>query len=381
MIKWLLKYGAVIFLFNTVLLSIKSTFDLGYQIFLAIMGIFTILLVLNPNQVKRVIFHKAFLFLLIINSLNLLYFILFHSVYDIEALKYLLARGMQFSIISISIFFHFDYYKNQFLNHIVSLVLFIVILSLLFDPNIFSGRYSGIIWNSNMLASFIVIAFSILLLNNNNNNKSLRDNILLFLFLVIALATGSRGALVGIAISFGLKYGFSSRNIIYSIIAFLSYFLVANLNLDTSLNRFAEQSMFNDRIGQALFAIENINNSLFSGYGLNEYSGLPKDIILPNRFKGQIMASHNGYLAIFLQYGVLFGGLILGVIFVKAFQLIAFFRDSNNTEKVFLFIIIYTFISSIYEALMTGINEFHTILFWFSLAFLSYSKFKKEYED
>jgi hypothetical protein len=379
MIKWLFKYGAVIFLFNTVLLSIKSTFDLGNQIFLAIMGIFTIFLVLNPNQVKRVIFHKAFSFLLIINSLNLLYFILFHSVSDIEALKYLLARGMQFSIISISIYFHFDYYKTQFLNHIVSLVLFIVILSVLFDPNIFSGRYSGIIWNSNMLASFIVIAFSILLLKNNN--ESLRNKILLFLLLVIALATGSRGALVGIAISFGLKYGFSSRNIIYSIIAFLSYFLVSNLNLDTSLNRFAEQSMFNDRIEQALFAIENINNSIFSGYGLNEYSGLPKDIILPNRFKGQIMASHNGYLAIFLQYGVLFGGLILGLIFVKAFQLIAFFKDSNNTEKVFVFIIIYTFISSIYEVLMTGINEFHTILFWFSLAFLSYSKFKKQYED
>ena len=379
MIKWLFKYGAVIFLFNTVLLSITSTFVLGYQIFLAIMGIFTIFLVLNPTQVKRVIFHKAFSFLLIINILNLLYFILFHSVSDIEALKYLLARGMQFSIISISIYLHFDYYKTQFLNHIVSLVFFIVILSLLFYPNIFSGRYRGIIWNSNMLASFIVIAFSILLLKNND--KSLIDNILLFLFLVIALATGSRGALVGIAISFGLKYGFSSRNIIYSIIAFLIYFLVSNLNLDTSLNRFSEQSLFNDRVEQALFAIENINNSIFSGYGLNEYSGLPKDIILPNRFKGQIMASHNGYLAIFLQYGVLFGGLIIGLIFIKAFQLIAFFKDSNNTEKVFVFIIIYTFISSIYEALITGINEFHTILFWFSLAFLSYSKFKKVYED
>jgi hypothetical protein len=343
------------------------------------MGIFTIFLVLNPTQVKTVIFHKAFSFLLIINILNLLYFILFHSVSDIEALKYLLARGMQFSIISISIYFHFDYYKTQFLNHIVSLVFFIVILSLLFYPNIFSGRYSGIIWNSNMLASFIVIAFSILLLKNND--KSLIDNILLFLFLVIALATGSRGALVGIAISFGLKYGFSTRNIIYSIIAFLSYFLVSNLNLDTSLNRFAEQSMFNDRIGQALFAIENINNSLFSGYGLNEYTGLPKDIILPNRLKGQIMESHNGYLSVFLQYGVLFGGLILGLIFVKAFQLIAFFKGSNNTEKVFIFIIIYTFVSSIYETLVTGINEFHTILFWLSLAFLSYSKYKKEYES
>jgi hypothetical protein len=377
MIKWLFKYGAVIFLFNTVLLSIKSTFDLGNQIFLAIMGIFSIFLILNPKQIKIVIFHKAFSFLLILNILNLLYFILFHSVSDIEAIKYLLARAMQFSIISISIYFHFDYYKSQFLNHISSLVFFIVILSLLFYPNVFSGRYEGIIWNSNMLASFIVIAFSILLLKNNDN--SLKDYILLFIFLVIALATGSRGAIVGIAICIGLKYGFSLRNIVYSLIAFSIYIIVSNINLDTSLNRFAEQGIFNDRIEQAFFAIENINNSLFSGYGLDEYSGLPKDISLPSRFKGQIMTSHNGYLSIFLQYGVLFGGFILGLIFVKAFQLISFFRFSNKTEKVFIFIIIYTFVSSIYETLITGINEFHTILFWLSLAFLSYSKFKKDY--
>ncbi len=377
MIKWLFKYGAVIFLFNTVLLSIKSTFDLGNQIFLAIMGIFSIFLILNPKQIKIVIFHKAFSFLLILNILNLLYFILFHSVSDIEAIKYLLARAMQFSIISISIYFHFDYYKSQFLNHISSLVFFIVILSLLFYPNVFSGRYVGIIWNSNMLASFIVIAFSILLLKNNDN--SLKDYILLFIFLVIALATGSRGALVGIAICIGFKYGFSLRNIVYSLIAFSIYIIVSNINLDTSLNRFAEQGIFNDRIEQAFFAIENINNSLFSGYGLDEYSGLPKDISLPSRFKGQIMTSHNGYLSIFLQYGVLFGGFILGLIFVKAFQLISFFRFSNKTEKVFIFIIIYTFVSSIYETLITGINEFHTILFWLSLAFLSYSKFKKDY--
>ena len=379
MIKWLFKYGAVIFLFNTVLLSIESTFDLGNQIFLTIMGIFTFFLLINPGLIKIVIFHKAFSFLLILNILNLLYFILFHSVSDIEAIKYLLARAMQFSIISISIYFHFDYYKSQFLNHISSLVFFIVILSLLFYPNVFSGRYEGIIWNSNMLASFIVIAFSILLLKNNDN--SLKDYILLFIFLVIALATGSRGALVGIAICIGFKYGFSLRNIVYSLIAFSIYFIVSRLNLDTSLNRFAEQSMFNDRIEQAFFAIENINKSLFSGYGLDEYSGLPKDISLPSRFKGQIMTSHNGYLSIFLQYGVLFGGFILGLIFVKAFQLISFFRFSNKTEKVFIFIIIYTFVSSIYETLITGINEFHTILFWFSLAFLSYSKFKKEYEN
>ena len=48
--------------------------------------------------------------------------------------------------------------------------------------------------------------------------------------------------------------------------------------------------------------------------------------------------------------------------------------------KGIVLIVIYTLIASIYESLLTGINEFHTILFWFSLALLSYSKFKEEYE-
>jgi len=379
MIKWLFKYAAVLFLFNTVLLSIRSTFGLGQQIFIGFMVVFSILLVINPAQFKKVIFHRAFSFLLIINLLNLFYFILFHSINDIEAIKYLMARGAQFAIISISIYFHIDYYKGKFLNHIVYLILFIILLSLIIEPNIFLGRYRGIIWNSNMLASFVAIAFSISILKNND--KSVRNNLLLLLFLVIALATGSRGALVGIAISLGLKYGFSFKNITYSLLALSIYFIVSSFNLETSLNRFAEQSLFNDRIGQALFALENINNKLFYGYGLNEYSGLPKEINLPDRFRGLIMSSHNGYLSIFLQYGVIFGGLVLGVILVKSFQLILLFRNNDTTEKVYVFIIIYTLISSVYETLITGINEFHTILFWFSLAFLSYSKYKKEYES
>ena len=77
MIKWLIKYGTVIFLFNTVLLSIEYTFNIGNQIFLSLMVIFLFVLLINPKQIKTILFHKAFLFLLILNLINLLYFLLF----------------------------------------------------------------------------------------------------------------------------------------------------------------------------------------------------------------------------------------------------------------------------------------------------------------
>ena len=42
--------------------------------------------------------------------------------------------------------------------------------------------------------------------------------------------------------------------------------------------------------------------------------------------------------------------------------------------------IIFGVIGAIYETLITGINDFHTFLFWFSLAFLSYSKYRDKFE-
>ena len=77
MIKLLFKYATVIFVFNTVLLAIESTKFFAYQIFLVLMVLFAFSLLINPNQVKNILFHKAFRFLLILNIINLVYFLLF----------------------------------------------------------------------------------------------------------------------------------------------------------------------------------------------------------------------------------------------------------------------------------------------------------------
>ena len=378
MIKWLFKYGAVIYLFNTIFLSIKKTYVLGDKVFLGLMIIYSVVLIINPIQIKKIIFHKSFLFLLLLNSINLLYFILFHSISDLEALKYLLARGMQFSIISLSIYHNFEYLQTKFLDHIVSAVFFISIFSILVNPSIFSGRYSGIIWNPNMLSSFTVIAFSISLLKKETFSNY--DLFLLVFFFFISIATGSRGALVGIALAFLVKYGFARRNLIYAILSIIGILLISSINLDTSINRFAEQSLFNDRLLQYKYAWQTIKLRLFSGNGLDKYAYIDKSLV-PIYLKGLIISSHNGYLAILTQYGLVFGGAVLLVIINKSIQVVSFFKDTSENERIYLFIVIYALFTAIYETLITGINEFHTILFWFSLAFLSYSKYKMQYES
>ncbi|MAW21502.1 MAG: hypothetical protein CMD16_03805 [Flavobacteriales bacterium] len=375
MLRWLFKYAAAVFIFNTILLSIEVTMKIGNLIFFGLMALYSIALLINPNQMRKIIFHKSFYFLLIINILNIIYFFLFHSIADIEAVKYLLARAVKFAIISGSIYFHLDYYKIKFLDHIIYLTLFIISISLILDPNIFIGRYSGIIWNPNMLSSLVTISFAILFLKYKNYDKV--NIFLLILFLAISLATGSRGSLVGILLVFLFKYSFSRRNIFYAILAIAAIFIISNIQLSTSINRFSDQSLFNDRILQYEYAFKSIYSKLYTGYGLDKYSYIDKSLV-PIFLKGKIIGAHNAYLAILTQYGIVFGSLVLYIIFQKSYSAILFFRNSSGNEKVYLFIIIYTLIASIYETLITGVNEFQTSLFWFSLAILSYSKYKIE---
>jgi len=377
MIRWLFKYGAVIIIFNTVLLNIKFTSKIGDLVFLSLMGIFSFVLLINPNQIKTIVFHKAFSFLLILNLINLVYFLLFHSISDYEAIKYILARGVQFSIISISIYFNYEYYKDRFLHHIVYLIFGIVLVGFFLDPFLFSGRYSGIIWNPNMLSGFTVTAFAILFLNNNKRTNI--DSFILFSLLITTLATGSRGALVAIVLVLLLKYGFSLRNIIYGVFSLVIIVIILSINLDTSLNRFAEQSLFNDRTLQYHYAYETLMKKPLFGYGLDKYAYIDISLV-PTYLKGAIMGAHNGYLALLTQYGILFGGIVLFIIFRKSLQVYFIFNNKKGFERVYFFIVIYTLIASVFETYFTGINEFNTILFWFSLAILSYSKFKEEYE-
>ena len=376
MIKWFFKYGLVVFLFNTILLSIKFTFQLGDVLFLGCMALFALVLLINPSQIKYIILHKAFNFFLLLNIINVLYWLFFHSFSDYQAGKYLLARGLQFSIISFSVYYNFEYYKNKFLKHLVYVIFGVVAIGLVVNMNIFSGRYYGIIYNPNQLSSLCCISFSALLLNANK--KTYFDYLLLLLFLIISLSTGSRGVLFAIPLAFIFKFGFSIRNIVYALFAIATYLVIITIHLDTSINRFAEQSLFQDRLLQYHYAFETFKQKPFFGFGLDKYAFINPEIIplaLSNIYP------HNAYLAILVQYGFVFGFLVLSIILHKSLLFLNKDALENPENKFYIYLVAYTLLAGIFESLITGINEFQTILFWFALAFLSYSKFKQKDEN
>ena len=375
MIQWFFKYGYVVFLLNTILYSINDIpFFIPQTLFLSIMFIGILFLLINPIQIKEVLFHKSFTFLFLLNLINFSYFFIFDEINSQSSFEYLMARFMQFSLISLSIYHNLEYFKKKFLDHILFCIYIVIFLSFIFYPNIFGGRYSGIIWNPNMMASFTTIGFAILLLKEEK--KTNFQFFLMGILLIVTIATGSRGVLIGVVLSFVLKFGFSLRNIIYAIMALIAFIIVSSTNLDTSINRINSQSLFNDRTEQLQNAIENIMEKPWSGYGLSKYSGDPDPEKRFEKFGTQIMTAHNGYLSLFIQLGFIFGFLTLFIIFKKSYTGLIFLRNETGYIRIYSFIVLYTLFAAVFESLITGINEFQTILFWFSLTILSYTKYQ-----
>ena len=104
MIQWFFKYGYVVFLLNTILYSISGIpFFIPQTLFLSIMFLGIFFLLINPIQIKEVLLHKSFTFLFLLNLINFSYFFIFDDINSQSSFEYLMARFMQFSLISLSI--------------------------------------------------------------------------------------------------------------------------------------------------------------------------------------------------------------------------------------------------------------------------------------
>ncbi len=378
MIKFFFKYCYVFYLFNSVLLSIEKTFEFGFNLYVLLMAIFSFCLLINPRYFKLIIFHKAFKFFFLINILNFIYWLFVHEFSNIEALKYLLARTMQFTTICFAVFFNYNYFKSDFFKHFLSFILIIIFIGIFANSSIFSGRYSGLLWNPNMLASLCSIAFAaVVIVVNKSSNFYLP---MLVLFLLVSLSTGSRMVVLSIPLAFLFRYKLSFKFVFYFVLCSVIYFLIINTQLETSINRFASQSLFNDRLLQYKYAYETFLQKPYFGHGLEKYAYINTDLI-PSFLSSYIISAHNGYLAIFVQYGIFFGSLILFSIFYQSVYYFRFLNKDESSEVFYFYIILYAILASFFETLMTGINELHTILFWFSFAFLSFSIYKRKYEN
>ena len=367
------KYGFIIFVFNSILLSVPEMKNIGDFIFFGLMFIFSIYAIVNSSILIQFFKSKSVQFLILIILINFFYWIIFHEFNDLDAIKYLSARTIQFFIISVAVLLNYEYFLSKFPKHLAYFVIILVFIGLVINPDFISNRYLGIFWNENAFASFTCMSFAVFFLQAKKRTNI--DNFLMILLIIISVSTGSRSVVIALILCFLLKYGLSVRNSLYSIIFIIFYLFIINLQLSTSFNRFSAVSLFDDRILQIKYAFITFLNKPFFGYGIDKYSYIDTNLV-PDLIFGTIISAHNGYLALLVQFGMIFGGAILFIIVRQSFLNIKRFISKQNNNTFYLFVIIFGLLTSFFETLITGINEFHTILFLFSLAILNFSYYE-----
>ena len=77
-------------------------------------------------------------------------------------------------------------------------------------------------------------------------------------------------------------------------------FIISSTHLQTSFNRVSFEKLY--RVSQTDLAVKHLNDNLWFGYGLGVYDGNIEGSKRLEEYAEWHMASHNGYLAILLQY-------------------------------------------------------------------------------
>ncbi|MBJ10078.1 MAG: hypothetical protein CMP66_01285 [Flavobacteriales bacterium] len=365
----------VVFFFNTILFAVNGIGLFSDTLFISVSSITCFVLVIFPKLIKEVLLNKKYLPFLLINILNLLYH-LFFELGDMESLKYFLARLSVFSILSLHINYCNSYLKTYFFKHLYNFILVLGVVSLLFWPITFSTRYYGVFTNPNALGSIMSMGFAIKLLLYYEGRK--KEILELFIFFCLVLLSGSRISLFALLLVYIFKFGISIRLIATTGISLIFlYFTLDFFGKESGANRLITQEIFSNRMLTFEYAFKTFKSKWLYGYGLSNYAYINNDLISAEH-EGIDIGAHNGYLALLVQYGLLFAISFFIILFTSLFSIFTFVKSNWNSKHIqfFSFILIFTLLNCFVETMITGINDFQTCMFWLSFGYLYSEAFK-----
>ena len=207
------------------------------------------------------------------------------------------------------------------------------------------GRLSGWMRSANYFSMFVAIGFIFELHKIFLNNRTPWSSIIkLFLFLIVIILSGSRGTLISIGIIALLCFQFIAitivnKSIIRRLMLYLfigGLFLVISGKLINSLGY--SEDVFENEILRTEFKIEDdprvelwthALNIIINGDIVNTFfgHGVNRSIHLLGR------SSHNSYLSMTLDYGVVFLFAFIGI-FTRALRIV--FKRSREQPRYFL---------------------------------------------
>ncbi len=339
----------------------------GKSIIYGYLGISAIFIGFFLLQHPNILLKKVFLIFLIFNGLNIMYFLLFSQTLD--SFMYLVAKFILFSIIIINIYYNYDYYLNDFPNLIVKIGFIVLLIGLLVNYGLISGRYTGPFNNANSLGWFSALLFGIVLLRKQIGVKEL---LLLAFFLGLTLLSGSRTGMGGLAIAVLLRGSFRIKNIAIILIAGFILFSIQNISekydINTGLDRlfYSDEALFADRTSEFDLGVQTVLESPLIGNGLDKYAYISPSVVAANGLAGDkwfIPNPHNSFVALFVMYGIPIGLFI----FIFLVYYVSRIVQKRMDNKIWLFILLFSFSGGMFESYLFSINASEGILFWMAL--------------
>ena len=373
------KYLAFIFLLNNLLFGLKGFGQLSEYIFIILMSFSLMITIYSIKILRNIVFDKSFQLFFFLNFLNLFYYI-FLEIGDLESLKYLVARFVQFSIFSISVYLLKDDFANKFINFLKFITVGTLLTSLAINFPNFETRYQGIFLNPNEFAIVMVIGFALILFTAKRTTINYS---LMILFLFVIVISGSRSAIAGLAIAI-ITYIFHHKsrkllNIFFIICSLTLFSFLGGQN--NAFQRIFEFDLLINRKYEYLYAIDTFLQKPIFGHGLKNYAYIDFSLI---QFDDEQInfGAHNGYLSILVQYGAIFSSIFFFILIYYLNKIyrakIEIFGIKILETKFLFFLITYALFNGLFENTIIGINFLQTNLFWLTLAYFLNVLYRKE---
>lgn len=378
--KFLVKYGIGIYLIVSLL------FKLGFILPIAVTNIFFYALmaggVLAIPFYSKVIYSsdslRVFWVLHLVNLINFVHLMLF-SATDIKAAMYFFTKFSCFNLIILGLVYNADFYKKNIVKYFKYVVLFMLFTGFLLGGAAMAQDRLSIGFNANDVGLFGLLGIFSIITFNRTWHKDKKDIILISIFLLVSLLSGSRAALLGIVLVGFFNWGISIKSVGMAILFGLVMFVMSILGYNTIVDRMESQdSTFSSRDRVYDNGIKTFNDSPVFGSGLDKYGwSNPKyfDVDEP------ALGPHNTYISIGIMYGAFFG--IIFLLILLGFMARVFQKSYRSTDlyvRFAIYFLLLIMVNGFFETLIVGVNEFVTLLFWFFIGVLSIDFYTKSEE-
>lgn len=384
--RFIAKNGIGLYLIVSLLFKLGFIIPLSVVnvLYLILMGLGLILFFGYANRLFNPNSQKAFGILYFILLFNLIYLVVIN--FNTQSVLYILTKFSTTNLIAIGLITNYHFYKRFFIRYFKYIIGIILILGYFFGnipQSTTELQRLSIGFNPNDVGLFGVLGTLSILLFNARWYKNKNDIVLLFVFLLLTLLSGSKAALLNLVIGTIFIYGFSPKILGVAFSLFLVFSITPKFGYITSIDRLlSKEKAFETRQDVFEMGLKTFHDAFFVGHGIDKYEWTdPKYWSVGEAALGP----HNTYLSIAIMYGIVFG--IIFTLILLSF-LVKAIKTNLKTTDVFVkfcaLIVVLAFINGFFESLIVGVNEFFTILFWFAVGVLGfykidYAKYAKHY--